>query len=249
MIQKMFFLRDHRNGSDTRFSLTALQILTYFLHYVFFFTVITLLSSVFNIAWSYSSYYRSNREVAGEYIEDINFIVLSVYFLAAVGCLASRFFSCTLFVVIYRKDLVWMLIFSIVLVGHFISMLIYISCWLKPYLKGTVNNRLGHFAYHLLFSYVAMFLFMNLGGERSSNKMKKQLLIRYGIIHFETLLLSVRLLTSGFQNIHLYIIYGVVVPIIIHIILLLLFYGFFHPKTGKYKEINNINPFRVCLCL
>lgn len=190
--------------------------------------------SMTSVAWTYSAYYRSNREVSHrELKEDIQFMVLGLYFLTAVCCLVPRYMSLTLFVVYFLKFFIGPIVVGGIAVIHIGLLLLYISVALKPALRGTVNWCGGKALYYIFFAYVNFFLFMNLGGNP-----KKEMYFRYGIIYIENILLSVILLVFKWDLLYLDIFLGVWLPLMLHTILLHLFYRYFHPKTGKYKDVN-----------
>ena len=197
-----------------------------------------------SIAWAYSAYYRSNREVSNEdNKEDICNFVLIVYFLAATCCLIPRFVSGALFAAEFKSNNRWLLAAGSIGLAHILFLFLYICIKLKPKLEGTAHNLFVKLLYYFFFAYVNFFLFMNLGG-RGSPKMKFEMYLRYGIIYFENILLSIPLIIYKSSSSQVFPMLGVVlVSSILHCVLLNVFYRLLHPRTGRYK---NFDPFEEC---
>lgn len=203
--------------------------------------------SLVSVAWAYSSYYRSNREVSNQdNLEDILWLPFTIYFFSSICCLVSRFVSGTLFAAEFKSDGLWLLVGGIIAFVHITFLLLYICLKLKPKLEGTAHNLCGKFVYYVLFAYVNFFLFMNLGGRGSSN-MKYEMALRYGIIYFENIVLCVVILINKSDNfLVIPMVCVVFVSSVFHFVFLVIFYKLLHPKTGRYKD-RTFNIMSLCV--
>jgi hypothetical protein len=196
------------------------------------------LSSWINIAWTYAAYYRSNREViAGK--QDVKFLGFAFFFCSVLSALAARFICTTLFLVNYYT---W--IGGLCLFVHFFVMFLWIKFKERPALEGTISETwfCGRFLYYVFFAYVSILCFMNL----NNTKARKRMIVFYVVIYIENTLMAVFSFLKITENeIGTYKVeHLLVLPVgfILHVILLLIYYLFLHPK----RLCNNCKSSCVC---
>lgn len=189
--------------------------------------VLNLLSSWASIAWTYSAYYRCNREIeSGE--QDLKFIGFVVFFVSVLSSLAARVICVVLFLVYFKA---W--IGCLVLGVHFIVMLLWIVFREKPKLDGTSPWKLGKCLYYVFFAYVSLLCFLNLRDSPT----KLRMLAFYVLIYIENLVMAAlaffAIYVSDTGNEKLCNLLALPVGFVLHISLLITYYQIFHPKTGK----------------
>ncbi|XP_053379282.1 uncharacterized protein LOC123538414 [Mercenaria mercenaria] len=190
---------------------------------------LNLLSSWASIAWTYSAYYKCNREVlVGK--QDIKITGFAIFFMSVLSALAARVISVVLFLIYFKT---WIGIF--VLSVHVIYMLLWIIFKEKPTLEGTTSSKFGKYMYCIFFAYVSLLCFLNLRNSKARFRMAAFYLLIY-IENFTFAVLSFyKMYTSEVRNDKLLNLIALPVGFVLHVFLLVLYYQIFHPKTGRSR--------------
>lgn len=189
-----------------------------------------ILSSWASIAWTYSAYYRCNREsVHGK--QDLNSIGFTIFIVSVLSALAARVICVVLFLVYFPT---W--IGCVVLAIHFIVALLWIVFREDPELKGTISWKVAKYLYCAFFAYVSLLCFLNL----RNNRAKLRMIAFYLLIYTENFIMAaftfhkIYVSQTDFEKLYNFI--ALPVGFILHISFLVIYYQIFHPKTGTLNK-------------
>lgn len=182
----------------------------------------SLSSSLISIAWTYSAYYRSNKEAIHRQ-QNVSFLGFLLLFLSVVASLSARVICIVLFLVNFN---IWIGIS--ILIGHFIAMFVWIALWQMPLLEGLTTKIYVRVLYYVFFAYVSMICFINL----KNTPARWRIMFFYGIVYAENLIMAVLLHRQKPGDDVTEMVYVLSLGWLGHIVFLSLYYSILHPKTG-----------------
>lgn len=194
-------------------------------------TACKIIVSWVDIGLTYAFNYKTLREAESDRLQpDVSHIGFFCYFLANLAALAVRV-SCLVGLMICSSVYIGIA----VLVVNFFIILGFIRFYVKPKLEGLVGetNTIVKGFYYVLLSYIMCFCFVNLKSPTCC-----KLIGFYSMLYTQSFIMATIYFFKCSTEYCYLPLFVAGVGIVVHFVLLLLYYKLFHPTIGAFRSVS-----------